>query len=78
MVDAGTPIAIKMLVCQHLSVEVIDEFRAEVAVLSALRHPNVVLFMGAVTVPPHYSLVTELVARGSLWSVLHSDTPYVM
>jgi hypothetical protein len=47
----------------------------QVAVLSSLRHPNVVLFMGAVTIPPHYALVTELVCRGSLWNVLHSDTP---
>jgi hypothetical protein len=66
-----------MLVCQDLTPEVVDEFRAEIAVLSALRHPNIVLFMGAVTVPPHYCLLTELVSRGSLWAVLHSDTPYV-
>ncbi len=29
--SAGTPIAVKMLVCQHLSPEVIDEFRSEVS-----------------------------------------------
>ena len=39
---------------------------------SALRHPNIVLFMGAVTTR-EYCLVTELVPRGSLWAVLHSD-----
>lgn len=29
----GTPVAIKMLVCQHLTPDVVKEFRAEVAVL---------------------------------------------
>lgn len=67
--------AVKVLVCQHMSVEVVDEFRGEIAVLSALRHPNIVLFMGAVTVAPNYCLVTELVSRGSLWAVLHGPLP---
>jgi serine/threonine protein kinase len=75
--DAGTPVAVKVLVCQILSAEVVDEFRGEITVLSALRHPNVVLFMGAVTVAPNFCIITELVSRGSLWSVLHSSTPCV-
>ena len=70
-VTAGTPVAVKMLVCQHLTSDVVKEFRAEVAVLSALRHPNVILFMGACTVSPHLCIVTELAPRGSLWGVLH-------
>lgn len=28
-----------------------------------LRHPNVVLFMGAVTRPPHLSIVSEFLPR---------------
>lgn len=28
-----------------------------------LRHPNVVLFMGAVTRPPHLSIITEFLPR---------------
>ena len=28
-----------------------------------LRHPNVVLFMGAVTRPPHFSILTEFLPR---------------
>jgi len=39
-----------------------------------LRHPNVVLFMGAVTVPPNLSIVTEfcprLVSR-ALWDIVN-------
>ena len=33
----GTPVAIKMLVCQHLTPDVVKEFRAEVAVLRCVR-----------------------------------------
>lgn len=75
---SGTPVAVKVLVCQLLSPDVVEEFRGEIAVLSALRHPNVVLFMGAVTVAPNYCIITELVSRGSLWGVLHSSTPCVV
>lgn len=28
-----------------------------------LRHPNVVLFMGAVTRPPHLSIISEFIPR---------------
>jgi sterile alpha motif and leucine zipper-containing kinase AZK len=36
-----------------------------------LRHPNVVLFMGAVTRPPNFSILTEFLPRGSLYRLLH-------
>lgn len=36
-----------------------------------LRHPNVVLFMGAITRPPHFSILTEFLPRGSLYRILH-------
>lgn len=43
---------------------------------SALRHPNVVMFMGScfdtTTNPPEMLLVMEFLARGSLHDVLHS------
>lgn len=70
----GTPVAVKMLVCQQLTPDVIKEFRAEVAVLSALRHPNIILFMGACTISPHLCIVTELAPKGSLWGVLHGHS----
>lgn len=67
----GTPVAIKVLVCPKMTLEVEREFKAEVTMLSALRHPNVCLFMGAVTEGTQRCLVTELAARGSLWDFLH-------
>ncbi|KAG9133843.1 hypothetical protein Leryth_023155 [Lithospermum erythrorhizon] len=36
-----------------------------------LRHPNVVLFMGAVTRPPNLSIITEFLPRGSLYRIIH-------
>eukprot|EP00268_Persea_americana_P025186 TRINITY_DN2453_c0_g2_i4.p1 TRINITY_DN2453_c0_g2~~TRINITY_DN2453_c0_g2_i4.p1 ORF type:complete len:246 (+),score=44.24 TRINITY_DN2453_c0_g2_i4:799-1536(+) len=47
------------------------EFLREVAIMKRLRHPNIVLFMGAVTQPPNLSIVTEYLSRGSLYRLLH-------
>ncbi|KAJ8452509.1 hypothetical protein Cgig2_000098 [Carnegiea gigantea] len=43
----------------------------QVRIMRRLRHPNVVLFMGAVTRPPNLSIVTEFLPRGSLYRILH-------
>ncbi|KAF3329168.1 dual specificity protein kinase shkD-like isoform X3 [Carex littledalei] len=39
--------------------------------MKRLRHPNVVLLMGAVTRVPHLSIVTEFLPRGSLFRLIH-------
>ncbi|KAJ6687313.1 MAP KINASE KINASE KINASE-LIKE PROTEIN [Salix koriyanagi] len=39
--------------------------------MKRVRHPNVVLFMGAVTRAPNLSIVTEFLPRGSLYRLLH-------
>lgn len=43
-------------------------FIFQVRIMRGLRHPNVVLFMGAVTRPPNLSIITEYLPRynGSL------------
>lgn len=33
--------------------------------MERLRHPNIVLFMGAVTQPPNLSIVTEYLSRSA-------------
>lgn len=73
----GTAVAVKTLSVAGgcLAPEVVADFRAEVAVLSLLRHPNILLFMGACTSAPHYAIVTALVPRGSVWSLLHDPQP---
>jgi serine/threonine-protein kinase CTR1 len=47
-----------------------DDFRKEVAIMSTLRHPNVLLFMGACTQPGNLLIVTELMPRGSVYDLL--------
>jgi ankyrin repeat protein len=67
----GTEVAVKKLYTQRMKDKDLKEFRAEIQMMSKLRHPNVVLFMGACTNPPNLCIVTEYLPRGSLWHILH-------
>ncbi len=40
--------------------------------MESLRHPNIVMFLGASTKFPHLALVLEYCTHKSLWSVLHN------
>ncbi|PKI70723.1 hypothetical protein CRG98_008956, partial [Punica granatum] len=55
----GTEVAVKKFLDQDVSGEALVQFKCEVEIMLRLRHPNVVLFMGAVTRPPHFSILTE-------------------
>ncbi|KAK3007214.1 hypothetical protein RJ639_017500 [Escallonia herrerae] len=67
----GTEVAIKVLLEQGLTVENIEDFCNEISILSRLRHPNVILFLGACTSPPRLSMVTEFMDMGSLYYLIH-------
>ncbi|XP_022558829.2 probable serine/threonine-protein kinase SIS8 isoform X1 [Brassica napus] len=67
----GTAVAVKKFIDQDITGEALEEFRSEVRMMRRLRHPNIVLFMGAVTRPPHLSIVTEFLPRGSLYRLIH-------
>ncbi|XP_011032504.1 PREDICTED: serine/threonine-protein kinase EDR1-like isoform X2 [Populus euphratica] len=67
----GTEVAVKKFLDQDFSGAALDEFKREVRIMRRLRHPNVVLFMGAVTRPPNLSIITEFLPRGSLYRILH-------
>ncbi|GMJ13518.1 SUGAR INSENSITIVE 8 [Hibiscus trionum] len=67
----GTEVAVKKFLDQDISGELLEEFKSEVLIMKKIRHPNVVLFMGAVTRPPNLSIVTEFLHRGSLYRLLH-------
>ncbi|PRQ15915.1 putative protein kinase TKL-CTR1-DRK-2 family [Rosa chinensis] len=67
----GTEVAVKRFLDQDFLGESLDEFRSEVRIMKRLRHPNVVLFMGAITRAPNLSIVTEFLPRGSLYRLLH-------
>eukprot|EP00899_Mesostigma_viride_P028772 jgi/Mesvir1/907/Mv17468-RA.1 len=70
----GTAVAVKRLTnvtAASSKSSAVRDFRREVSMLYKVRHPNVVLFMGACTVPPDLCIVMEEYANGSLFSVLH-------
>ena len=54
----------------------VRDFLSECHAMEAVRHPNIVMFLGACTKPPNLSIVLEYCSRGSLWSVLQNhDIP---
>lgn len=67
----GTEVAVKKFLIQDLTGDVLVQFKCEAEMMIRLRHPNVVLFMGAVTRPPNLSILTEFIPRGSLYRLLH-------
>lgn len=48
----------------------LHDFRLEVTMLSKLRHPNIILFLGACTVLPRMCILTEFCHGGSLFAAL--------
>ncbi|KAI3694268.1 hypothetical protein L1987_77232 [Smallanthus sonchifolius] len=67
----GTEVAVKKFMNQDISGDALTQFKGEIEIMLRLRHPNVVLFMGAVTRPPNLSILTEFLPRGSLYKLLH-------
>ncbi|KAJ4460522.1 putative 26S proteasome regulatory subunit 6B [Paratrimastix pyriformis] len=64
----GTPVAVKRLFPHMVTTASVHQFQREVSVMRTLRHPNVVLFIGATTQPP-YLMVNEFMRQGSLYSI---------
>jgi serine/threonine protein kinase len=54
------------------SLKIIRKLKEEAAIMSSIRHPNVLLFMGLCSTPPNICLVTEFMENGSLYEVLQS------
>lgn len=63
-------IAVKRLLCQRLTESARGEFMQEMEIMSNLRHPNIVRFLGACLEPLQMSILFELCAT-SLYEVLH-------
>lgn len=71
----GHTVAVKVLQTAYASnSREMDSFRQEIAVLSGLRHPNIVAFLAACTIPPDICIVEELAEGGSLHSKLHGTS----
>eukprot|EP01018_Ginkgo_biloba_P004268 Gb_23974 [translate_table: standard] len=59
----GSDVAVKVFTGQEYSNELLQGYKKEVAIMKRLRHPNVLLFMGAVYAPEHLAIVTEFLPR---------------
>lgn len=74
----GSDVAVKCMFKEQVlgggvqSAELLEDFRNEVWLLQNLRHPNIVLLMGTVVVPPRLCIISELCPRGSLHRILHT------
>mmetsp|Transcript_18144 Transcript_18144/g.32490 ORF Transcript_18144/g.32490 Transcript_18144/m.32490 type:complete len:986 (-) Transcript_18144:41-2998(-) len=66
-----TVVAIKMIKASQSSAFTL-EFEREIAAMSGLRHPNLVLFMGAV-IKPSMAIVTEFCGGDTLFKLLHQS-----
>lgn len=66
----GKEVAIKKLFKQDLAPETLADFKKEVEIMALLRHPNVLLFMGACTQPGNMSVITEFLPNGNVEDLL--------
>jgi len=64
----GTDVAVKKL---RRSGPLSTEFIREIAVFTRLRHPNLVLFMGATTLQAQPMIISEFCAGGTVFALLH-------
>jgi len=75
----GNQVAVKVIKAERLSKSetALQNFREECALMSKLRHPNVLLMMGVTTIATDdgedFVMVTEYMPRGSIFSLLHVD-----
>lgn len=66
----GNNVAVKKLYAQSMDEKAMSAFKGEVEIMSKLRHPNVLLFMGACTQPGNLMIVTEIMPKGSLRALI--------
>lgn len=66
-------VAVKVLKPDHVNTDMLREFSQEVYIMRKIRHKNVVQFIGACTRPPNLCIVTEFMARGSIYDFLHKQ-----
>lgn len=68
----GLQVAIKKFGKKYVSKKALKELVKEIEMLHALRHPNIVLYMGvSFDKYNQYYMITEFVTKGSLFYILH-------
>ena len=65
-------VAIKVLRAERLAPRDYDAYLAEVELINKLQHPPVLRFVGVAWAQPNATLVTEWMAGGSLYDMLHA------
>jgi len=71
----GTEVGVKFLTTSStMNEQFLEDFYKEVNIMRALRHPNVLQFLGACTNPPDICIVMEYMPNGSLFKILHDET----
>jgi serine/threonine protein kinase len=66
----GTVCAAKMLARTGITAENMERFKEEIALMSRLKHQNIVEFMACAWQPPDVIMCIELCSRGSLDTML--------
>ena len=71
----GKKVAIKKLTLINLRVgdNNLSKFINEINIISSLRHPNIVLYMGASVDKDNYYMITEYLPNGTLFDLLHNN-----
>ena len=71
----GKKVAIKKLTLKNLRVgdNNLSKFINEINIISSLRHPNIVLYMGASVDKENYYMITEYLPNGTLFDLLHNN-----
>jgi len=70
----NTPCAVKSLYTEDMNPKTMKNLKAEIDLLCKLRHPNVVLFMGACLDESTPCIVMEYLSRGNFAQILSDDT----
>jgi TPR repeat protein len=70
-----TPVAIKDLILTQWTAVDTQSFEAEATLMYRLRHPNIVQLYGVCQQEFRYSLVMELMPKGTLYELLHNNQP---
>ncbi|KAG5593126.1 hypothetical protein H5410_043640 [Solanum commersonii] len=71
----GSDVAVKVFFGNQRCETTLLDYKKEIDIMKRLRHPNVLLFMGAVSTQEKLAIITEYMPRGSLFKVLHRNNP---
>ncbi|MBA0582795.1 hypothetical protein Gorai_024927 [Gossypium raimondii] len=66
-------VAVKVYFAGEYKEPTLLDYKKEIDIMRKLRHPNVLLFMGAVYSQERLAIVTEFLPRGSLFKALHKN-----